>query len=86
MASIPLVAQPAPVSHFDPAAWLDSFKAVGGWWIVTPDGHMSIGWHLDGFTSDQNEQACNLWRQFGRRTDWRSAISSHILAGSAGHA
>lgn len=86
MASIPLVAHPAPVSTFDPADWLSRFKDVGGWWIVTAGGKVTLGWMLDGFTEAQNEAARARWGELSI-SDRKATVTAHVraLAGEVCH-
>ncbi|WP_288804542.1 hypothetical protein [uncultured Novosphingobium sp.] len=66
---------------FDPVDWLDRFKAVGGFWFVTPDKRLTIGWLLEGFTMEQTEQACTIWRELGPDAVRLAAIHAHLIAG-----
>lgn len=68
---------------FDPVDWLNRFQAVGGYWLVTPDERMTIGWMLDGYTIEQTQQARTIWRELGPGAELLPAIRAHLIAGRA---
>jgi len=86
MAGTPVEAQSAPVTPFDPAAWLSRFKDVGGWWVISAGGKVTMGWMLDGFTPAQNEDALLHWKELSG-PDRKVAVARHIqaLAGEVCH-
>lgn len=88
MMNTPIADQTAPVAPvvnlaFDPVDWLDRFKAVGGYWFVTPDERMTIGWLLEGYTIEQTQQARTIWRELGPAAELLPAIRAHLTAGRA---
>lgn len=85
MMNNPIADQTAPVAPvvnpvFDPVDWLDRFNAVGGYWIVTPDGRMTLGWMLDGYTIDQTQQACTIWNELRQDAQRLATIRAHLIA------
>ena len=64
------------MTAFDPAAWLDRFTAVGGWYLRTPDGETHAGWRVDDF--DQALAARAVWREIEDRPERRGAVRDLI--------
>lgn len=48
---------------FDPAAWLEAFEAVGGWFSITVDDRISLGWFVYGRSEEEQDEARRLFRE-----------------------
>ena len=68
---------------FYPAAWLDQFEQVGGWWVIGADGKISAGWMLENFTDEQSMAARRQLADLNQRPDKCAAVGAEILARSA---
>ena len=57
-------ANPVPGDNlFDAAAWLSQFAAAGGWWIVSADDRVHIGWQTKARQPGDIDRAGALWRE-----------------------
>jgi hypothetical protein len=36
------------MTDFDPVVWLQEYEALRGWYIIDADGHVAMGWTLEG--------------------------------------
>lgn len=64
----------------DPAAWLASFEAVGGWYVATSDGSLCVGWTVFGRSDAEQDEARSLCRELDHSRPAKSAVSAHIAA------
>ncbi|MGE3745384.1 MAG: hypothetical protein AB7G25_06690 [Sphingomonadaceae bacterium] len=67
------------MSGFDPAAWLQEYEELGGWYIVDAEGHVAMGWTLEGDGNNPLELQ-RLFMEAKRTPEHRSALIAHILA------
>ena len=71
---------PVPSTGFDPAQWLETFKNTGGWWISGTDGRVSMGWHVYGYSDEQNQEARRALRSLSDDPVQVAAVRQHLAS------
>lgn len=65
---------------FDAADWMERFERVGGHVSVSPEVEsMSIGWQFQGFTSEQQIEAREIFHEIEGDDDRRNSVRFHAL-------
>ena len=65
---------------FDPAAWLQAFEAVGGWYVVTEDDRISMGWMVYRRSEEEQDEARRLFREIEHIDERWMAIKAIVLS------
>jgi len=63
------------MTAFDPTAWLHGFEQAGGCYMTGSDGHIWLGYPIDG---DTIEEACTLMRQLRIDAEANAAVKRAI--------
>lgn len=67
------------MTTFDPAAWLEAYEALGGWYVVNADQRVMMGWSLEGDVHASKELQ-RLLMETKSAPEHRSALIEHILS------
>jgi len=68
------------VSAFDPAAWMQEYEALGGWYVVDAEQHVTMGWSLEGDGLRVAQDLQHLFMEAKRTPEHRSTLIEHILS------
>jgi hypothetical protein len=68
------------MTAFDPAAWLQAFEAVGGWYVVTSDDRINVGWMIENRTDDEHVEARRLFKEIEYIDDRWMALKALVLS------
>jgi hypothetical protein len=69
----------APVTPFDPAAWLGTFQAVGGHWYRWPDERIVLGVPLGAAGDATRHRAHELLDEAFADREMRTALRAHLV-------
>lgn len=64
---------------FDAAAWLAEFEVVGGWYVITGDDNVNVGWRVFGEDAAAQLRARELYREIEHDDVRRAQLKAHIL-------
>ena len=73
-----------PTMPFDPAAWLQAFKDVGGNWTIGADQRIWIGIHIDRTDTDQHRAAHAMFNEAFANQVIRPLLRAHLLQTAGG--
>lgn len=69
-----------PPDAFDAATWLNSFRAVGGWWIVNAEGKVTLGWHFKDKRDPWGDAPRAFYRDLIAAPDHLAAVEERLRA------
>jgi hypothetical protein len=67
------------MSAFDPGAWLASFEAVGGWYVVNERDNITLGWRVFGVNEAAQIEARKLYNEIRHDPDRWASVHAFIL-------
>ena len=66
------------MSAFDPQSWLEAFEAVGGWFSITVDDRISLGWFVYRRTEEEQDEARRLYREIEHIDERWLAVKEYV--------
>jgi hypothetical protein len=73
-----------PTRPFDPEAWLSAFEVAGGWYVITGDDNVNVGWRVFGSDHAAQIEARALYNEIANDPDRRRHVRAFILNGHRG--
>lgn len=73
-----------PLPAFDPGAWLEAFEAVGGWYVITDNANVNVGWRVFGSDDAAQIKARALYTEIAHNPERQRRVQDFILESSRG--
>jgi hypothetical protein len=73
-----------PARPFDAAAWLSAFETAGGWYVITGDDNVNVGWRVFGSDHAAQIEARALYNQIANDPERRRQVRAYITDSSRG--
>jgi hypothetical protein len=68
-----------PSRPFDPGAWLSAFEAAGGWYVITGDDNVNVGWRVFGSDHAAQIEARALYNEIANDPERRRQVRAFIM-------
>ena len=73
-----------PARPFEAGAWLSAFEAAGGWYVITGDDNVNVGWRVFGSDHAAQIEARALYNEIENDAERRRQVRSFILESHRG--